>query len=163
MEFDESIYNLIPKDQYVPEKGRRYKSKYPAKMAPTASTFGLATTSKSKSSNLNGEYDLNGGSHMHKANGATFGGKQGAAKPDATLFKKKQSGQPILCEKKQVSKFNRNTSYVKPGVPKKDEKPIHGLVSDKNFIVANAVENILAAPKLPVTKDKDMLKKKNYG
>ena len=32
----------------------------------------------------------------------------------------------------------------KPPVPKKDEKPIQGLVSDKNFIVANAVENILA-------------------
>jgi hypothetical protein len=29
-------------------------------------------------------------------------------------------------------------------VPGKDDKPIHGLVSDKNFIVANAVENILA-------------------
>jgi len=48
-------------------------------------------------------------------------------------------------------------------VPKKGEKPIHGLVSDKNFIVANAVENILAAPKLPTSKDKDFLKKKNYG
>ena len=32
----------------------------------------------------------------------------------------------------------------KAAVPKRDEKPIHGLVSDKNFIVANAVENILA-------------------
>ena len=32
----------------------------------------------------------------------------------------------------------------KQAVPKRDEKPIHGLVSDKNFIVANAVENILA-------------------
>ena len=57
---------------------------------------------------------------------------------------------------------------MKPGgrkapIPAKDEKPIHGLVSDKNFIVANAVENILAAPKLPATKEKDMLKKKNYG
>ena len=51
----------------------------------------------------------------------------------------------------------------KPAVPKRDEKPIHGLVSDKNFIVANAVENILAAPKLPAQKDKDYLKKKNYG
>jgi len=29
-------------------------------------------------------------------------------------------------------------------VPKNGDKPIHGLVSDKNFIVANAVENILA-------------------
>ena len=38
-----------------------------------------------------------------------------------------------------------------------------GLVSDKNFIVSNAVENILAAPKLPTNSDKDYLKKKNYG
>ena len=53
---------------------------------------------------------------------------------------------------------------MKPGerkaaIPGKDEKPIHGLVSDKNFIVANAVENILAAPKLPANKEKDFLKK----
>ena len=38
-----------------------------------------------------------------------------------------------------------------------------GLVSDKNFIVSNAVENILAAPKLPSNNEKDYLKKKNYG
>ena len=47
-----------------------------------------------------------------------------------------------------------------------------GLVSDKNYIVANAVENILAgnvsifhclAPKMPVNKDKDFLKKRMYG
>ena len=38
-----------------------------------------------------------------------------------------------------------------------------GLVSDKNFIVSNAVENILAAPNVPQNKDRDYLKKKNYG
>ena len=38
-----------------------------------------------------------------------------------------------------------------------------GLVSDKNFIVSNAVENILAAPKIPSNKNVDHLKKKNYG
>ena len=42
-----------------------------------------------------------------------------------------------------VAKITRATA-PKPAVPKRDEKPIHGLVSDKNFIVANAVENILA-------------------
>jgi len=42
-----------------------------------------------------------------------------------------------------VGTFNRG-SEKKAAVPKRDEKPIHGLVSDKNFIVANAVENILA-------------------
>lgn len=48
-------------------------------------------------------------------------------------------------------------------MPAKDEKPIMGLVSDKNFIVSNAVENILAAPNLPSNSEKDYLKKKNYG
>lgn len=45
-------------------------------------------------------------------------------------------------------KFTRDVPKKVP-VPKNDEKPIMGLVSDKNFIVSNAVENILAAPKLP--------------
>lgn len=61
-----------------------------------------------------------------------------------------------------VSKYARGTE-AKAAVPKRDEKPIHGLVSDKNFIVANAVENILAAPKLPQNTQKDYLKKKSYG
>lgn len=41
------------------------------------------------------------------------------------------------------TQFQRAAEKKAP-VPKKDEKPIMGLVSDKNFIVANAVENILA-------------------
>ena len=61
-----------------------------------------------------------------------------------------------------ASKFSR-PGAKKVAVPKKDEKPIMGLVSDKNFIVSNAVENILAAPKLPSNNEKDYLKKKNYG
>ena len=61
-----------------------------------------------------------------------------------------------------AKKFTRDQPK-KVAVPKMDEKPIMGLVSDKNFIVSNAVENILAAPKLPVSTDKDYLKKKNYG
>ena len=64
--------------------------------------------------------------------------------------------------------FNLATKYSRDGpkkvpVPLKAEKPIMGLVSDKNFIVSNAVENILAAPNLPANKNKDFLKKKNYG
>lgn len=42
-----------------------------------------------------------------------------------------------------VQKLDRGVEK-KANVPKRDEKPIQGLVSDKNFIVANAVENILA-------------------
>ena len=75
-----------------------------------------------------------------------------------------------------VVKTQRDPSLKKAAVPLRTEKPIHGLVSDKNFIVANAVENILAgkrnrykvtylnlAPKLPARQDADYLKKKTYG
>lgn len=65
--------------------------------------------------------------------------------------------------KKEVAKKTYQDGFKRAAVPKKDERPIHGLVSDKNFIVANAVENILAAPKLPTNKERDMLKKNNYG
>jgi len=52
---------------------------------------------------------------------------------------------------------------VKPPVPKIDEKPIMNLVSSKNFITANAVENILAAPKKVSRDAKDYLHKADYG
>jgi hypothetical protein len=43
-----------------------------------------------------------------------------------------------------ATKYHYNDDQKRAPVPKKDEKPIMGLVSDKNYIVANAVENILA-------------------
>jgi len=87
---------------------------------------------------------------------------KGSLKPDVTAFRMKGTGNPVLVDKAEVQRVNRQDAR-KPGVPKRDEKPIQGLVSDKNFIVANAVENILAAPKLPANANKDYLKKKAYG
>lgn len=87
---------------------------------------------------------------------------KGALQPQTTNFRMKGTGNPVLVDKTEVQKIDRGM-VKKPSVPKRDEKPIQGLVSDKNFIVANAVENILAAPKLPANKDKDFLKKKTYG
>lgn len=51
---------------------------------------------------------------------------------------------------------------MRPPVPKKDEAPIHGLKSNKNFIVTNAVENILSAPKQLVD-EKSWTEKREYG
>jgi len=87
---------------------------------------------------------------------------KGALQPQTTNFRMKGTGNPVLVNKTEVQKIDRGM-VKKANVPKRDEKPIQGLVSDKNFIVANAVENILAAPKLPANKDKDFLKKKAYG
>lgn len=101
MEFEESVYNLIPKEQYVPEKPKRYRSQYPPRMAPTASTFGLKTTSKPVCNNLSGKYNLEGGAHSHAACGATMGAPKGALKPDATTFRVKGTGNPVLIPKKE--------------------------------------------------------------
>lgn len=162
MEFEESIFNLIPKERYEPPKPKRYKSTHPHHVPPTASTFALKTTSKPNLANLAGDYKPEGGSHSQRGASLTFGKPKGAFKPETTGFRKKGTGNMVLSDPATLTKFQR-TQEKKPDVPKKDEKPIMGLVSDKNYIVANAVENILAAPKLPVNKDKDYLKKSTFG
>lgn len=40
----------------------------------------------------------------------------------------------------------RDKTVTKPPVPKATERPVMGLVSQKNFVTANAIENILAKP-----------------
>lgn len=93
-----------------------------------------------------------------------MGAPKGALRPNPATFRHKQTdGCYDIRKYPTVDKFNRADQTKRQPVPKKDEKPIHGLVSDKNFIVANAVENILAAAKLPASKERDFLKKKTYG
>ena len=101
MEFEESIYNLIPKEQYVAPKPKRHRSQYPHDLEPTGSTFGLKTTSKNVCSNLSGKFNLEGGSHSRQANGATFGGPKGSFKKPTDSFTKKQTGNPVLIDKKE--------------------------------------------------------------
>ena len=157
MEYDESIYNLIPKEKYVPPKEKKHKSRHPADMPPSASTFCLKTTSRPGVANMNGDYQKVENTHSNQGNGLTFGGPRGTYKPETTNFRKKGTGtiripegklhHPIIQNKLHfilVQKYQYDDNYKKPYVPKKDEKPIMGLVSDKNYIVANAVENILA-------------------
>jgi hypothetical protein len=69
MEFEESIFNLIPKEAYVPPKGDRHKSKHNPGLEPTMTTF------KGK-----------------KATTSTFGGPLGAAKPNVNQFRLKGTG-----------------------------------------------------------------------
>ena len=52
--------------------------------------------------------------------------------------------------------------YRKPPIVGKDDKPIMGLKSNKNFIVSNAVENILAPPKT-IPMKRTYRSKKDYG
>jgi len=81
MEYEESIYNLIPKERYEPPKQKRHRSVHPHNIPPTGSTFGIGTSSKPGVGNLNGDYQPEGSKHPTKAAGATFGKAKGAVKP----------------------------------------------------------------------------------
>eukprot|EP01047_Picozoa_sp_COSAG01_P038948 COSAG01_NODE_3189_length_6441_cov_8.086566_8_plen_83_part_00 len=46
-----------------------------------------------------------------------------------------------------VSQFKYGDEHKrKPGCPRRGDMPVHGLTTSKNFITANAIENILAGP-----------------
>ncbi|EFX61257.1 hypothetical protein DAPPUDRAFT_70049, partial [Daphnia pulex] len=61
-----------------------------------------------------------------------------------------------------VRNFSYDCSHKKAPVPRVHEKPVLGLKSDKNFIVTNAIENILSTAKAQEDSI-DWLKKQSYG
>mmetsp|Transcript_7796 Transcript_7796/g.25902 ORF Transcript_7796/g.25902 Transcript_7796/m.25902 type:complete len:242 (-) Transcript_7796:43-768(-) len=116
----ESIYNLLPPNEAVPPRPPTYKSKYPGEVNPAAFPMGVSKRGK-----------------------GTFGPAAGASKPEVGTFLKKHTGEPTLPDPAPLSKTK---SKSKPAVPSKEEKPLMGLVSSKNFVTSNAVENILSTP-----------------
>lgn len=100
MEYEESIYNLIPKERYVPPKEKKHISKHPPTVPPTGSTFCLKTTSKPGVGNLNGDYQPEGSNHLNRAPGATFGKPNGTLKNDPTNPMKKGTGTFVLPQSK---------------------------------------------------------------
>lgn len=83
---------MIPKEYVPPPKEPMYRSQFPAKLPPTSSTFNNKTTSRPKVNNLNGDFELNKGPHTHKGASSSLGRPKGSYKPDATLFRMKNTG-----------------------------------------------------------------------
>lgn len=90
------------------------------------------------------------GPHNHRGGYSTFGRKKGSYRPKYTEYRKKYTGSMGgTGTKYQTIRSNALPSQKKfkkyrcPPIPGRNEKPIQGLKSNKNFIVANAVENIL--------------------
>jgi hypothetical protein len=157
---EESIYNLVPKEKIEVEKEPVYKSKYPHWLAPTASTFGLKTSSFPNVANLNGEITFPRGAHPIKGGWSTLGKPKGSYKADPENFVKKGHQYRTL---PQPERLRSNSEIRKPAVPTLKDKPIMGLKSDKNFITANAVDIILMAPKKRNVEKPNYLEKKNFG
>jgi len=117
---EESIYQLIPKEEYQPGKAARHHSKFTGR--------------------VKNEYT------KEKADYKTMGpAKVQTRQPQE--FLKKHEHEPQLPEKSSF-KYS-DDERRKPNVPRKDDRPIMGLKTTKNFITQNAVENIMSVPKKP--------------
>jgi len=164
---EESIYNIIPPKPVVQEKPPMYRSKHSGATPPTASTFHASGGTHPAVSNLAGTHDSK---PVGDKASRTMGKVPGTSKNDPTSHLKSAS----KCQQvKSLSDIKRENPdqlaptklkpKLKPGLPDKQEAPVMNLVTSKNFVVANAVETILAAPKNMSQGGRDYLKKADYG
>jgi hypothetical protein len=168
-EHNESIYNIVPPTLYVQPKPEMHRSAHSGTIPPTASTFHLASTSHPAISNIEGNAT---GKIVPDKPTRTFGKVPGSLKNDPNTYMKKyanSSSVPNLAEVKRSNPEQLKPTHLAPRlkagafIPSQHEPPVMNLVSQKNFIVANAVETILAQPKKVTQGAKDYLNKEDYG
>jgi hypothetical protein len=164
---EESIYNIIPPKQVEAQKPPMYRSKHSGTIPPTASTFGNAQTSHPQSTNLAGDAPQK---VVPDKESRSMGKHPGSHQPDPQSFLKKNDKRAPVASLKDVKNDQPHMLQPsvlkeknKPSIPAKDDKPVMNLVSSRNFVVSNAVETILAAPKKPAQATKDYLHKEDYG
>lgn len=167
MMMEESIYNIIPPKPVPVEKPPMHRSKHNPNVPPTASTFHTSGSHHPTASNMGG--DLQSKPVADRPTGV-FGKPPGTVRNDPNSFMKAGSKTEKIKtlkemkqtepEKLQPTKLSAST---KPAVPRRHEAPIMNLCTSKNYVVANAVETILAAPKKIPDNAKDYLKKEDFG
>eukprot|EP00756_Hemistasia_phaeocysticola_P012688 Hpha_TRINITY_DN15222_c5_g8::TRINITY_DN15222_c5_g8_i1::g.66856::m.66856 len=149
----ESVYNLIPDPEQIQAKPPIYRSKHNPKAPPSYSTFGTAGTSKPLANCDGGDivHDSAGGKHKAKKGAASIGRTVGQEVDPKKFLRRQQGagGTSLEGGLPEPTKFERADKSRRPIVPRQEEKPVMGLTTEKNFVVANAVEAILAAPKRP--------------
>lgn len=134
----ESIYSWIEETPQEVVKPPRYQSKHNPKAA-------IAGTTMSRD----------------KRGTGTLGRVSNKPSPNKFLRSKHNKG---VQGGGKAKKFVRpDAGRSKPTVPGRDQKPVMGLQTTKNFVVANAVENILAVPVQRNKQRMDFTKKKDYG
>ena len=89
---------------------------------------------------------------------SSFGARPQAVNPQK--FLKKGARQ---CRTSIPAVEQRDKQVLKPAVPSREDKPIQGLKTSKNYIHCNAVEIINSEPKKCGTPDVSFLAKEDYG
>lgn len=117
---EENIYDLIPREEVKQRKAPRHASKFKSNVK-TETTQNL------------GEYRT-----MGPAKVATRAPQE---------FLKKHMMEPVLPDKTEFK--YADDERKRPPVPGREDKPLMGLKTTKDFITTNAVENIMSVPKKP--------------
>lgn len=141
--YGESIYALVPKEYTVPVKPPMHKSYHDPHAHVSGSTFGCRGTTR-----------LPGAGVISKKEGALFG--------PSKIPPVKSTRRSPSPESKSKGPFHYEDRR-KGAIPSKDEKPVMGIKTTKNFITANAVEAILQVPRVVEVGELNYLKKEDYG
>eukprot|EP00759_Apiculatamorpha_spiralis_P028530 PhF_6_TR31122/c0_g1_i1/m.45554 len=154
---EESIYDIIPPQGISAAKEHMYRSKHNPKRPPSYSTFGVAGSARTVA-NASGTEDV-------QLNARSSSTKRTPVNADPNKFLKKgasqQQGSNTAAAASQQP-FHREEAK-KPPVPAREDKPIMGLKTEKNFVVSNAVECILSVPKKKPVQQTTSLAKATYG
>lgn len=163
----ESIYSIIPPKEIEQEKTAMYRSTHRHALPPTASTFGGAQTTHPNCMNLGGEAQ---DKIVPDKKGRTMGKTPGANRSSPTDYMKKNANTTVVQTLGEVKRTSPHLLQptelkpkLKPDVPKTSDVPVMNLVTSKNFVVSNAVETILAAPKKGSLGAKEYMSKQDYG
>jgi len=149
---EESVYSLVPKPEQSKDKQPMYRSHHGhagTTIPPTASTFGFHGTSKVLLNVAGAASDAEiVAPHPARREFATFGkAVSNAINPHEFLKKAAGTTKQASTSSPAKQRSHSSEAATRAPVPKRREKPIMGLKTDKNFVVANAVDAILTAPK----------------
>lgn len=131
---EESIYNLVPHIPEPPVKPRMHRSKFDASAPPSYSTF-------PRKEAADGQRDGSASILFAGRSGAI--GRDVGPEVDPKRFLRSHSSKRDKLP--EVKPFERSrVAPPKSGVPTRDDKPVMGLMTEKDFVHANAVEAVHA-------------------
>nr|CCC95085.1 conserved hypothetical protein [Trypanosoma congolense IL3000] len=147
----ESVFNLIEPEVEVLQAQPLYKPKLGKNtiVPPTASTFGFHGTS-AVVANVGGER-TEPSVHPAKKPTGTFGRTVSDTVNPSKFLKKNEGvctasrGVPTV-DKMKFAKAEKDNKKIKDDIPSRYDRPTMGVKTDKDYVVANAVENVLALP-----------------
>jgi len=141
--YGESIYNLVQEEYNYTKPKPKHISKHAPNAPTTGSTFGCHGTTR-----------LPGAGAIIKKEGALFGPSK---LPPA------RSASPPKDRDASESYKESYADKRKGPVPSKNERPVMGIRTSKNFITANAVEAILQVPRAVEMGEPNYMKKEDFG